>query len=135
MSIRFGVSPIAWVNDDMPELGGDTPLETILADACDIGFAGIELGGKFPRDPATLKPLLAGYGLDLVGGWFSGALLAHDVEAEIAAAEEAQREAKRKARAELRKARHDKRHEEAHAKVQELKAKLHPDRKAAAHSA
>ena len=47
----------------------------------------------------------------------------------------AQREAKRKARAELRKARHDKRHDEAHAKVQELKAKLHPDRKAAAHSA
>ncbi len=55
-----------------------------------------------------------------------------DVEAEIAAAEDAQREAKRKARAELRKARHDKRHDEAHAKVQELKAKLHPDRKAAA---
>ena len=35
----------------------------------DIGFAGVELGGKFPRDPAVLKPLLAGYGLDLVGGW------------------------------------------------------------------
>ena len=58
-----------------------------------------------------------------------------DVEAEIAAAEEAQREAKRKARAELRKARHDKRQDEAHAKVEELKDKLHPDRKAAAHSA
>jgi uncharacterized membrane protein len=58
-----------------------------------------------------------------------------DVEAEIAAAEAAQREAKRKARAELRKARHDKRHDEAHAKVQSLKAKLHPDRNAAAHSA
>jgi len=58
-----------------------------------------------------------------------------DVEAEIAAAEEAQREAKRKARAELRKARHDKRHDEAHAKVQELKAKLHPHAKAASHSA
>jgi uncharacterized membrane protein len=58
-----------------------------------------------------------------------------DVEAEIAAADTAQREAKRKARAELRKARHDKRHDEAHAKVEELKAKLHPDRKAAGHSA
>jgi uncharacterized membrane protein len=55
-----------------------------------------------------------------------------DVEAEIAAAEQAQREAKRKARAELRKARHDKRHDEAHAKVEELKAKLHPDREAPA---
>jgi inosose dehydratase len=88
LSIRFGVSPIAWVNDDMPELGGATPLATILADARDIGFAGVELGGKFPRDPAALKPLLASYGLDLVGGWFSGALLEHDVEAEIAAAQE-----------------------------------------------
>ncbi len=58
-----------------------------------------------------------------------------DVEAEIAAAEAAQREAKRKARAELRKARHDKRHDEAHAKIEELKAKLQPDRKAAAPSA
>jgi len=86
MTIRFGVSPIAWVNDDMPELGGDTPLTTILADARDIGFAGVELGGKFPRDPAVLKPLLDGYGLDLVGGWFSGALLVHDADAEIAAA-------------------------------------------------
>ena len=88
MPIRFGVSPIAWVNDDMPELGGDTPLSTILEDARDIGFSGVELGGKFPKDPAVLKPLLAGYGLDLVGGWFSGALLTHDVDAEIAAAQD-----------------------------------------------
>ncbi|TAJ72432.1 MAG: myo-inosose-2 dehydratase [Phenylobacterium sp.] len=88
MSIRFGVSPIAWVNDDMPELGAGTALETIVADARDIGFAGIELGGVFPRDAATLKPLLDGYGLDLVGGWFSGNLLVHDAKAEIAAAQD-----------------------------------------------
>lgn len=88
MSVRFGVSPIAWVNDDMPELGGDTPLESILADARDIGFAGVELGGKFPKDAAVLKPLLAGYGLDLIGGWYSGELLTRDVEAEIAAAQD-----------------------------------------------
>jgi inosose dehydratase len=88
MSIRFGVSPIAWVNDDMPELGAGTTLETILADTRDIGFSGVELGGIFPRDAATLKPLLDGYGLDLIGGWFSGNLLAHDADAEIAAAED-----------------------------------------------
>src|SRR6202012_6176506 len=88
MSIRYGVSPIASVNDDMPELVGDTPLSTILADARDIGFSGVELGGKFPKDPSVLKPLLAGYGLDLVGGWYSGELLARDVEAEIAAAQD-----------------------------------------------
>lgn len=85
MSIRFGVSPIAWANDDMPELGGDTPLESILADIRDVGFEGVELGGKFPRDAAVLKPLLDGYGLDLIGGWYSGSLLAQDADAEIAA--------------------------------------------------
>jgi inosose dehydratase len=88
LSIRFGVSPIAWVNDDMPELGGDTPVETILADARDIGFSGVELGGKFPKDAAVLKPLLAGFSLDLIGGWYSGELLTRDVEAEIAAAQD-----------------------------------------------
>jgi inosose dehydratase len=85
MTIRFGVSPIAWANDDMPELGGDTPLSSILADIRDVGFSGVELGGKFPRDAATLKPLLDSYGLDLVGGWYSGNLLVHDADAEIAA--------------------------------------------------
>lgn len=85
MTIRFGVSPIAWANDDMPELGGDTPLESILADVRDVGFSGVELGGKFPREAAVLKPLLAGYGLDLVGGWYSAELLRRSAEDEIAA--------------------------------------------------
>ena len=85
MSIRCGVSPIAWANDDMPELGGDTPLESILRDIQEIGFEGVELGGKFPRDAAQLKPLLARYQLDLIGGWYSGSLLAQDAQAEIAA--------------------------------------------------
>ena len=88
MAIRFGVSPIAWTNDDLPELGGETPLATMLADAQQIGFAGVELGGKFPRRAATLKPLLQGFGLDLVGGWYSGALLARSAQAEIAALHE-----------------------------------------------
>jgi inosose dehydratase len=85
MSIRWGVSPIAWANDDMPELGGDTPLESILADIRDVGFEGVELGGKFPREPAALKPLLQEYSLDLIGGWYSGSLLLQDATAEIAA--------------------------------------------------
>lgn len=85
MAIRFGVSPIAWTNDDMPELGGDTSVETILGDAAAIGFAGIELGGKFPRDAATLAPLLSRHRLDLIGGWCSTHLLTRSAEAEIAA--------------------------------------------------
>jgi inosose dehydratase len=88
VSIRFGVSPIAWANDDMPELGGATPLASILADIQAVGFVGVELGGKFPRDAAALKPMLAGYGLELVGGWYGAALLERDVAAEIAAAQD-----------------------------------------------
>ncbi|WP_414901643.1 myo-inosose-2 dehydratase [Sphingomonas flavalba] len=85
MAIRFGVSPIAWINDDMPELGGGTPLESVLADAQAIGFTGVELGGVFPRDPAVLKPLLDRHDLALVGGWYSASLLTRSAEAEIAA--------------------------------------------------
>jgi inosose dehydratase len=69
----------------MPELGGDTPLETILREAKEIGFEGVELGGKFPREASTLKAAIAPFGLDIVGGWYSGNLLVQDADAEIAA--------------------------------------------------
>lgn len=85
MSIRFGVSPIAWINDDLPALGGNTPLESVLADAHEVGFAGIELGGKFPREPTALKSLLDRHSLTLVGGWYSASLLTRSAEEEIAA--------------------------------------------------
>ena len=85
MTIRFGVSPIAWINDDMPELGGDTPVETVLQDIQELGFSGVELGGKFPRDPAVLRVLLNNHRLELVGGWYSSSLLIRSAEAEIEA--------------------------------------------------
>jgi uncharacterized membrane protein len=47
-----------------------------------------------------------------------------DVEAEVAAAQEAQRNAEREARKELQKARREKSKQDAHAKVEELKSKL-----------
>jgi inosose dehydratase len=87
MAVRLGISPIAWSNDDLPELGGDTPLNTCLAEASRAGFAGIELGGKFPRDPAVLRPLLERYRLSLISGWYSGRLLLHSVAEEMAAIE------------------------------------------------
>jgi inosose dehydratase len=72
MSVRIGINPITWSNDDVPELGGDTSLETCLAETRMAGYAGTELGGKFPRDSRELKPILATHGLDLVSGWFDG---------------------------------------------------------------
>jgi uncharacterized membrane protein len=59
---------------------------------------------------------------------------AGDVQAEVAAAEEAQREAKKKARKELRDARHKKQKEEIDAKVADLRAKLDRQKKPAAPS-
>jgi inosose dehydratase len=83
MTIRFGVSPIAWINDDMPELGGDTPIAQVLADIRALGFAGVELGGAFPRNPGALANLLCAHELALVGGWYSSALLDHPADSEI----------------------------------------------------
>jgi len=88
VTIRFGASPIAWINDDMPELGGDTPLEKVLQDIREVGFAGVELGGKFPRDPTRLRGLLDSYDLDLIGGWYSANLLTRSADAEISALRE-----------------------------------------------
>jgi inosose dehydratase len=85
MTIRWGVSPIAWSNDDMPELGGDITLDAILTDVREIGFDGVELGNKFPRDPETLAPIMERHALAIVGGWYSTNLLVRDAEAEIAA--------------------------------------------------
>jgi inosose dehydratase len=85
MAIRIGINPITWSNDDLPELGGDTPLETCLAETRLAGYAGTEMGGKFPNRTETLKPILARHGLAFVSGWYSARLLERDAAAEIAA--------------------------------------------------
>ena len=54
MSVKLGIAPIAWSNDDMPELGGDTSLEQCLSEASQAGFIGIESGGKFPKKSCLL---------------------------------------------------------------------------------
>ena len=83
MSVRIGINPITWSNDDVPELGGDTPLETCLAETRLAGYAGTELGGKFPRRAAELRPILAGHRLALVSGWYDGRCAEKEVAAEF----------------------------------------------------
>lgn len=83
---KLGIAPIAWSNDDLPQLGGDTPLSVCLAESRLAGFSGVETGGKFPRTRAELQPQLAEYQLQLVSGWYSGTLLDNDLESEIAKA-------------------------------------------------
>ncbi|WP_182084419.1 myo-inosose-2 dehydratase [Aureimonas sp. ME7] len=81
--VRLGVNPLSWANDVLEDLGADIPLETCLADAAAVGYRGIELGRKFPRQRTVLVPLLERHGLDLVSGWHSGRLAEGDVDAEV----------------------------------------------------
>lgn len=88
MAIRIGINPLTWSNDDLPSLGGDTPLEQCLSEGRQAGFAGFELGNKFPRESEQLNSILAEHDLALVSGWFSGQVLTRSADEEILAIEE-----------------------------------------------
>jgi inosose dehydratase len=83
VKVRIGINPITWTNDDVPELGGDTPLEVCLSETKQAGYAGTELGGKFPRTSAELKPIMQHYGLTVVSGWYDGRCDEKEVSAEM----------------------------------------------------
>lgn len=85
MKVRIGINPITWTNDDVPELGGDTPLETCLAETQEAGYAGTELGGKFPREASVLKPIMARHGLAVISGWYDGRCDEMDITQEMEA--------------------------------------------------
>ena len=55
MSVQLAVAPIAWSNSDLPQLGGDTPLETCLRESREAGFTGTESGAKYPMDPEKAR--------------------------------------------------------------------------------
>ena len=84
--IRIGANPIGWSNDDLTEIGGDIPLETCLAEAREAGIVGMELGHKFPREPAALRDVLGRFGMACIGGWYSLSLLTRSAADEFAAA-------------------------------------------------
>lgn len=73
-NVRIGINPLSWMNDDLPSLGGETLLETALAEGKEIGYEGFELGNKFPKDGPGLKAKLDEFGLACVSGWYSGFL-------------------------------------------------------------
>src|SRR5208282_1741552 len=85
MVVEIGINPITWSNDDLPELGGDIPLEACLTETRLAGYAGTELGGKFPRSAAALGPLLVGHRLRLISGWYDGRILDRAADEEFAA--------------------------------------------------
>jgi inosose dehydratase len=75
MRARLGMSPIAWWNDDLPELSDDVSLEECLRQSRAAGFTGMEMGRRFPKDPEVMLPILREADVTLCGGWFSGTLV------------------------------------------------------------
>lgn len=71
MTIKLGIAPINWCNDDDPNLGGDISFEQCIDEMALAGYVGTELGNKYPRDAALLKDTLAARGLQLSSAWFS----------------------------------------------------------------
>ncbi len=81
MKAKLGMSPIAWWNDDLPELSDDVSLEECLRQSRGAGFTGMEQGRRFPSNPEEMLPILRAADVTLCGGWFSGTLVNEDLSA------------------------------------------------------
>ncbi|MCD8378935.1 MAG: myo-inosose-2 dehydratase [Lachnospiraceae bacterium] len=73
--VKLGIAPIAWTNDDMPDLGAENTFEQCVSEMALAGFSGCEVGNKYPGDPAVLKKALDLRGLQICNQWFSSFLL------------------------------------------------------------
>lgn len=69
--VKLGIAPIAWTNDDMPDLGSENTFEQCVSEMALAGFTGCEVGNKYPKDPAVLKRALDLRGLEICNAWFS----------------------------------------------------------------
>lgn len=85
MSVKIGISPIAWQNDDLPDLTAAYTMEQALKESREIGYTGVERGQRMPHDTDGLRAYLEKYDIALCGGWCSGNLLVNDVAQEIEA--------------------------------------------------
>lgn len=74
MSIKLGIAPIAWTNDDMPELGKENTFEQCISEMALARFTGTEIGNKYPRDPQVLRSYLEPRGMSVASAWFSAFL-------------------------------------------------------------
>jgi inosose dehydratase len=85
MSVKIGISPIAWQNDDLPDLTAAFTMEQALKESREIGYTGVERGQRMPHDTEGLRAYLESNDIVLCGGWCSGNLLNNDVPQEIEA--------------------------------------------------
>lgn len=78
--VKLGIAPIAWTNDDMPDLGAENTFEQCVSEMALAGFSGCEVGNKYPKDPAVLKAALDLRGLTIANQWFSSFVLSKPME-------------------------------------------------------
>ena len=78
--VKLGIAPIAWTNDDMPDLGAENTFEQCVSEMALAGFTGCEVGNKYPKDPAVLKAALDLRGLTIANQWFSSFVLSEPME-------------------------------------------------------
>ena len=79
LKAKLGMSPIAWWNDDLPEVSDDVSLEECLRQSRSAGFTGMEKGRRFPETAAEMLPVLKKADVTLCGGWYSGTLTIEDL--------------------------------------------------------
>lgn len=78
--IKLGIAPIAWTNDDMPDLGSENTFEQCVSEMALAGFEGCEVGNKYPKDTQVLKKALDMRGLKIANQWFSSFVLTEPME-------------------------------------------------------
>ncbi|PFX61649.1 myo-inosose-2 dehydratase [Bacillus wiedmannii] len=79
-TIKLGIAPIAWTNDDMPELGAENTFEQCISEMALAGFNGSEVGNKYPRNTVVLKKSLELRNLEIASAWFSAFLTTRPLE-------------------------------------------------------
>ncbi|WP_209020112.1 myo-inosose-2 dehydratase [Jeotgalibacillus proteolyticus] len=79
-NIKLGCAPIAWTNDDMPELGAENSFEQCISEMALAGYKGTEIGNKYPKEPETLKKFLDQRGLEVASAWFSAYITTRDLK-------------------------------------------------------
>ena len=70
-SIKLSIAPIAWTNDDLPELGGHITFEQWIEEMAAAGYTGSEIGTKYPKNEKVLKSALEERGLEISSAWLS----------------------------------------------------------------
>ncbi|MCH3916726.1 MAG: myo-inosose-2 dehydratase [Spirochaetia bacterium] len=69
--VHVGIAPIAWTEDDMPEMGAENSFLQTISEISLAGYTGTEIGCQFPHDAKIMNKELGRRGLSAITGWIS----------------------------------------------------------------